>query len=562
MIRHLCLLFLPAFALSCGDKPDDDTGSCGETSVVINEVLVDPPGEDAGFEWVELKNTGSSEVDLTNFYIGWQKSESSTGASQGFPEGTTLGAGEYLLVGGAEVAGADVVVDLDLGQGTGGDGMYLVNPCDERVEALVYGDSNDDAIPDESGSTATSWADKPGAGESLARCSDAQDGVDTNDCGADFVVMAPESITPGDVNDCPHESTAESVSIVINEIMVDPASSDTGLEWIELVNTGSADAYLDLWVLEVFKSDAEDGTEEQIPPGTTLPAGGRLVIGGSAVSFEPDLVIDFSFGNGDEGDAVHLYDFAGTLEDAIVYGGSNEDGMLDENGVATSIAPDAGSDVSLARCPDGEDTNASGDDFALCMVVGGTPGEVNDACCGGGDSCDLAAAATLVINEFLPDPASTDAGNEWVEIYNPSSRNVDASGWQLAWYKSDPASPSGTAALPADTVIPARGFLLVGDELVSGTDVQVTLDIGNGTDGDGLHLWDCAGTLEDAVVYGSNNDDLIEDENGVATSVAPNPSSGVSIERRTDGTDTNRSGDDFCESSANTPGAANAGCAP
>ncbi|MFH1467403.1 MAG: lamin tail domain-containing protein [Pseudomonadota bacterium] len=533
----------------------------GAISVVINEALVDAPGDDEGFEWVELKNTGSAEVDLTNFYIGWQKSESSTGASQGFPEGTTLAAGGYLLVGGAEVAGADVEVDLDLGQGTGGDGLYLVNPCDRRVDALVYGGSNEDAVPDESGGTATS-APKPGAGESLARCADGVDGQDSDDPAADFVVMAEESVTPGAVNDCPAESTAAGVSVVINEVMVDPEGADTGLEWIELLNTGSEDAHLDLWVIEVFKSDPEDGTEVQLPVGLLVPAGGRVVIGGDSVAFEPDAVLNFSFGNGDGGDAIHLYDFQGALEDAIVYGDSNEDGMLDEHGVATSIAPDPASGVSLARCPDGEDTDASGDDFQACMAEGGTPGEVNDACCGGGGSCDEASAVTLVVNELMPNPDSTDTGNEWVEIYNPGSRNVDASGWRLAWYKSDPASPSGTATLPSGTLIPSRGYLLVGDEFVTGTDVQATLDLGNGTDGDGLHLLDCGGVLEDAVVYGSNNDDLIEDENGVASSIAPNPGSGVSLGRESDGADTNRSGDDFCDSSANTPGAANAGCAP
>jgi len=351
------------------------------------------------------------------------------------------------------------------------------------------------------------------------------------------------------------------VEIVINEVMVDPDGSDSGLEWIELLNTGSADAHLDLWVIEIFKSDPLDGTEVQLPVGLTVPAGGRVVLAGEAVDFAADATIEFSFGNGDEGDAIHLYDFAGALEDAVVYGGSNEDGMLDEGGVATSIAPDA-SGTSLSRCPDGHDTDLSGDDFAVCMAAGGTPGEPNDACCGGGGSCDEAGAVSLVINELLTDPDGTDTGAEWLEIYNPGSRNVDASGWIISSFKSDPASPSETAALPAGTTIPSRGFLFVGDELVTDADVQIALDFGNGTDGDGVHLLDCAGTLEDAVVYGGSNEDGILDENGVATSVAENPGSGESLGREDDGVDSNRSADDFCAQSATTAGAANAGCAP
>jgi hypothetical protein len=552
---------LPALLLvlsACGDKDDTAQGDCGAMQVLINELMVDAPGSDEGFEWVELVNVGGDDVDLSYAYISWMKSESSTGETVGFPAGTVLEAGQYLLVGGAEVADTDVEVDLDLGQGSGGDGVYLRNSCGGILDAVIYGDSNDDGITDESGSKAVSYAGKPGAGETLARCSDGGDGVDSDDPARDFIVMGEESITPGAANVCPCESLASDVRIVINEVMVDPASSDSGYEWIELLNVGSEDACLDLWTLEVFKSDPTDGTTKQLPVGMSIPAGARLLIAEDSVAFEADAVMSLSFGNGDEGDAIHLYDHTGQLEDAIVYGGSNEDGMYDENGVATSIADDPGSDITLARCDDGEDTDQSGVDFAACMIEGGTPGLANDACCGG--SCDPAGSATLVINEFMADPDGADSGYEWIEVYNAGSSSIDASGWRLSWFKSNPDSASGSAALPMGTTISAGGFLLVGDESVSGTDVQATIDLGNGTDGDGLHLTDCEGTLEDAVVYGPNNGDGIHDEGGVATSVAPDPGSDDALARTPDGSDSNSSGNDFCVAASATPGSSNSGC--
>jgi len=553
----------PAFLLvlaACDPNPPDGPGDCAAMQVLINEVLVDAPGSDEGFEWVELVNVGGDDVDLSYAYIGWMKSESSTGESVGFPEGTILEAGQYMLVGGAEVPETHVEVDLDLGQGTGGDGVFLYNACGEALDVVVYGDSNDDAITDETGSKAISYASKPGSGETLARCSDGADAVDSDDPANDFIVMGEVSITPGAANVCPCESMASDVRIVINEVMADPAGSDGGFEWVELLNVGSEDACLDLWSFEVFKSDPLDGTDKVLPVGMNIPAGGRLVIAEDSVDFEPDAFLSLSFGNGDEGDAIHLYDHTGQLEDALVYGGSNEDMMMDENGTASSIAPDPGSDLSLARCPDGSDTDASGDDFQSCMVEGGTPGLANDACCGGGGSCDEAASATIVINEFMADPAGADAGLEWFELYNAGNGSIDASGWRVSWFKSSPDSASGSAAVPSGTTIPSHGFLLIGDELVSGVDVLATIDMGNGTSGDGLQLSDCAGTLEDAVVYGPNNDDGIYDEGGVASSVAADPGSDEALVRTPDGSDSDASGNDFCVAASATPGASNAGC--
>ena len=40
--------------------------------------------------------------------------------------------------------------------------------------------------------------------------------------------------------------------------------------------------------------------------------------------------------------------------------------------------------------------------------------------------------ARIVINEVEANPAGDDDGNEWVELYNPSSYAVDISGWRVS----------------------------------------------------------------------------------------------------------------------------------
>lgn len=59
--------------------------------IVINEIMAKPPSEHDDGEFVELVNQGSNPVDLS----GWTFTD---GISHVFPEGTTLAAGQYLVL--------------------------------------------------------------------------------------------------------------------------------------------------------------------------------------------------------------------------------------------------------------------------------------------------------------------------------------------------------------------------------------------------------------------------------------------------------------------------------
>ena len=64
-------------------------------------------------------------------------------------------------------------------------------------------------------------------------------------------------------------------------------------------------------------------------------------------------------------------------------------------------------------------------------------------------------------------------------------------------------------------------YLVVGDEGVVGADLLLgpgeTLDLGNASsDGDGVRIVDADGTVVDVVVYGPNNDNALENEEGAA----------------------------------------------
>ncbi len=551
-------LLLPLFAPAAVAGTSCDLSS----EVVLNEVMVNPDGSDSGYEWVELKHNGSGTLNLSGWEIVWIKSSSSSG-SEALPNGTSITAGQYLVVGESSVSPTpDVVVDLDMGNGSSGDGVYILDCEGGLVDAVVYGDNNDHEITDETGVAATSWAEKPGNDEALARC---PDGEDSDESGSDFSLTDGSAGTANGCEGSGGSGSGDDTGVAgdcdwtdevkINELMVNPDGSDAGNEWVELYNAGSQSYDLSGWKLAWYKSSTSSysGTAS-LPSGTSLAAGEFLLIGDENVS-NTDVSADLDMGNGSNGDGAYLLECGGDVMDAVIYGGSNTDEMPDESGdVATSYAENPGNDESLGRSPDGADTDQSGVDFSL--FASSTPGSANGS---GGSSSDCDTGTDIKINEILVNPEGSDGGLEWIELYNNSSSAYDLSGWNIVWYKS--ASSSGDAALEDGTTIEAGGFLLIGEESVDGADIVAALDFGNGTDGDGVHLENCAGTVVDAVIYGDNNDDGIANEEGAAPDdLAPEPNDGEALGRSPDGEDSDDMASDFCLVLTSTPGEANAEC--
>lgn len=85
------------------------------------------------------------------------------------------------------------------------------------------------------------------------------------------------------------------------------------------------------------------------------------------------------------------------------------------------------------------------------------------------------AAGELRINEFLPNPAGVDTGNEWVELKNVSTKALDIGG-----VKVKRQNGTTVATVPTDTILPAGGLLLMNasGSLINGGD---TLELRAGT---------------------------------------------------------------------------------
>ncbi|MDX2472212.1 MAG: lamin tail domain-containing protein [Candidatus Krumholzibacteria bacterium] len=171
-------------------------------------------------------------------------------------------------------------------------------------------------------------------------------------------------------------------------------------------------------------------------------------------------------------------------------------------------------------------------------------------------ACGLTLAPTvgwseLLINEFLPDPAGTDSGQEFVELFNAGPAPVELAGVELQfangsvgadWVTRWTGSGPGT--------IPAGGRFLIVDRNWLGAvtgDAEVYLGLQNGPDAIRLVR---GPVVLDLVGYGSLTDqELFEG--------APVPvPAGQALARRPDGTDTQDNAADFVAAGA-TPGARN-----
>lgn len=521
------------------DSGGTDSGTSGGADCSVTAgVTINEFTPATGVEWVELYNANAAAVDLGGWELAY--GTSSFSKTVAVPDGTVLPAYGWLVLGSAGAAVKDVTISFDPGNATTSADAMRLQCGGAAVDTVIYGNATTNAdgwVDDDGSTTTTSFAPVPGDGESAARLSD---GHDTNQSGADFAITtapSPDAANPVVVGpDC-----TGSEGVTINEFTV-----STGAEWVEFYNSGADAVNLAGWRLAFGSSSFSDGVT--LPDATVLPAGGWLVLGSSGAAVK-DIAIDFNPGNAtSSADAFQLQCNGGAV-DTVIYGDAdtNADGWVDDDGnVTTSFAPVPGSGESSARMSDGLDTNQSGADFAV--TASPTPDAANPVIV-----CDTAGGAVVRLNEFLYDPPSSDSGNEWVELYNSGSTAMRLDGYQI---ETATSSWGVDFVFPPATEIAPGGFLLIGGDGVDGVDfVAPSLGLGNGSDGDGLRLVDCAGTVVDTVLYGDTMADGLTGDDG-SDAVVPKVDSGVSIGRVTDGVDTNDVAD-WMAFGTITPGASN-----
>lgn len=166
--------------------------------IVINEVFVNPPGDDDGKEWVELYNSGDAAMLIGGYKIEGQSDGAAVVVATVVAD-TVLPAGQYYVIGGTQVPGAqqnDLRVNVGgtiLNAGAYGARLRLLNTSSLALDSVVYGADNDNLLTDDTGAVAATLAPVPITYATLSRI---PNGTDTQS-GADFKNVEP---TPGAAN--------------------------------------------------------------------------------------------------------------------------------------------------------------------------------------------------------------------------------------------------------------------------------------------------------------------------------------------------------------------------
>ncbi|MCA8955927.1 MAG: lamin tail domain-containing protein [Planctomycetes bacterium] len=149
----------------------------------------------------------------------------------------------------------------------------------------------------------------------------------------------------------------------------------------------------------------------------------------------------------------------------------------------------------------------------------------------------------VVINEFAYDDTSTD-DREFVELYNPTSKAIDISGWRLEAY--DPTTTNPAYVIPANTMLAPGAYYVLGSSLVPNVNQVVGATNLWENDTESILLIDLQGNVVDAVVYESNKGHWTGDHvegDGVWGNFTSTEGLDSSWSRMRDGFDTNNNRD-------------------
>jgi hypothetical protein len=269
-------------------------------------------------------------------------------------------------------------------------------------------------------------------------------------------------------------------TIIINEIMYDLPGTDDKHEWIEIKNISSASVDLTDW--KFFDGDGTTNHGLNEPPknggqgSLVIPVNGYAIFSGDAVTFLSDhpgfggILIDTVMSLGNTSDVLKIINNEGAAIDEILYskemgavGDGNSLERVNDYSNQFCVSQYLGGSAGLANVPNCftqtptpsptgvgampsptppvADVGATPTRTPTSspMNVGATPTPtpspsqiLNNQNLGGQVPTPPAGVVvSLNINEFIPNPDSSDEENEWIEIYNSGETEVNLSGWKL-----------------------------------------------------------------------------------------------------------------------------------
>ncbi len=416
--------------------------------LVITEVMASPKAvTDTLGEWIELYAT--TDVDLNGLAIA----TSSSRATLASPDCLTAQANSYNII----ARSSDAFVNGGLPRAVATFSVPL-SSANERLR-LVRGDAGVDDATLFASQSGVSWQLRPDllanpddirpglndAPEAFCKASAAWTGsagdfgtpaAANGPCAADSgVIVVPDGgVTDAGrpVFDC---NTIDAGDLVVTEVMIDPPSTDTGLEWFELTNVTGAP--IDLAGLTLTYRQGATTPRTHVIRSSVVAAPGQAVAVGDVRAGPNPAWLGYAYG-ADLGAFNNASGTVGVRCDTRVIGEytwvrtarSGRSRML--GGPTTPSAARAGVEANWCDTPSSSEysPNSFGTPGALNPEC--APEAMTGTCLDNGTPRPIIAAdpGDLVITEVMASPSASDSVAEWFEVF--AATDVDLNGLSIA----------------------------------------------------------------------------------------------------------------------------------
>ncbi|MBI1193908.1 MAG: hypothetical protein GC205_12175 [Bacteroidetes bacterium] len=275
--------------------------SLSSQTVVFTELNYHSDSIRNSADWVEIQNISPNPVTLT----GWYLKDGVPENRFNFPNGTVLAAGQFLVIS-VDIAAfstvyptvTNVIGEPNFRFSNSGERLSLFNASNDVVVSFAYTDS----LPWQTGSD--------GHGRTLEIVNSS---ADPND---------PANWFDGCMFGTPGRAYAPcEPPLVLSEINYNSAPGSNPGDWVEWHNRSTTAINLSNFVLK----DQRDTNLFVLPPGTSLPAGGYLVLARDLDSFQavfPDVenaIGSFGFNYSGDGEVIRLFRPDGSIAYSVVY---------------------------------------------------------------------------------------------------------------------------------------------------------------------------------------------------------------------------------------------------
>ncbi len=457
------ILLLTGFFIICTFLPHYELDAQEHTfeGLRINEILPNPVGKDAENEFIEIINTTDNTVSLSGITLS-DRTEKNVYT---FSQEVALEPQDLLTLFHSN--------DFNFTLNNNGDDLFLRTPDNTTIDTFTYTTAQEGESLNRGN---TPYSAKPTPNEknqlnpNLKNPTKEKEEV-TNDISEDTPKEEETTNPKNNINDDniqekkevpENQNTQEKPEkenvqdktiyqkILISEILVNPYGKDTAGEFIELYNPHKTDITLENWKLQdTSKNGSYTFTDKTI----------------KAESYYTIFRSEFGFALNNTGEEkVILKNPEDTISAEATFTAPAEGMSLNFSKAAwlpsITITPNAINNVTQAlECRQTEEKDHTNNEHVEMEKSIDENTDTNQNTVSQGNAANKNnddALPSILISEFLPNPEGADSENEFIELFNPSTQEVNLIGWTL----SD-TSKGGKYTFDKEKAIKSKGFVII-----------------------------------------------------------------------------------------------------